>query len=64
MREQIYSFIAMELDSDEHLLWAGQPKQGIFFRKSEIMVTIASYLWGGGWIYWEYYVITHSSIVG
>ncbi|MDY0091675.1 MAG: hypothetical protein RBT80_03145 [Candidatus Vecturithrix sp.] len=58
MKKDIYSMIAMELDNNELLLWAGQPKQGIFFRKSDIVFTVVSYLWGGGWIYWEYHVMT------
>jgi len=50
--------LARELASNEHLLWAGRPRQGIFFRPSDAMMVPFSLLWCGFAIFWESSVVT------
>lgn len=43
-----HNLIQRELDANEQLLWAGQPKQGLVFRNTELFAIPFSILWGGG----------------
>ncbi len=40
------------LDSDEHLLWIGKPKQGLIFNKVDIFLIPFSFIWAGFPIHW------------
>jgi len=42
------------LDSNEKLIWSGQPKRGIIFRSADIFVIPFSILWCGFAIFWLY----------
>jgi hypothetical protein len=47
------STIKSELGEGEHLLWAGQPRQGVVFRSSALFMIPFSLFWGGFAIVWE-----------
>ncbi len=41
------------LDSDEHLLWSGQPKRGLRLQAQDVFVIPFSLMWCGFAIFWE-----------
>jgi len=41
------------LDSDEKLLWSGQPKQGLRLQAGDFVMIPFSLMWGGFAIFWE-----------
>ena len=58
MWEKPESTIKSELGTDEHLLWAGQPKQGVVLRGSDAFMIPFSLMWGGFAIFWEIMVLS------
>lgn len=50
--------IQKELDPRERLIWAGIPKQGVYFQSSDIVMVPLSLLWGGFAIFWEFMAVT------
>ena len=45
--------ISNELDENEQLIWAGQPRGGIVFRFFDIFMIPFSFMWGGFALFWE-----------
>ena len=52
MDYQLSSELQQHLDSNEKLIWSGQPRKGIVFRTSDIYVIPFSLLWCGFAIFW------------
>jgi hypothetical protein len=46
-----------ELDHGEHLHWSGRPRQGLYFRRSDIFLVPLSLVWGGFGLTWAYFVV-------
>lgn len=53
MPEAPDQFIRQHMDSEENLLWSGQPRQGILFRPQDLYLIPFSLMWGGFAILWE-----------
>jgi hypothetical protein len=53
--------IQRELESGERLIWAGQPLQGIRFRRSDMVMILFSLLWGGFALFWEWTAIQNDA---
>lgn len=52
------SILEKELNLNEHILWQGQPKQGIVFRPVDIFVVPFSLFWAGFVFNWQWSAIT------
>ncbi len=50
------SKLRAQLGLDEHLLWSGQPAQGIRFHPRDLVMVPFSLAWGGFAIFWEWSV--------
>jgi hypothetical protein len=49
--------VQSELRGGEKLLWAGQPLQGIRFRRADALLIPFTLLWAGFAVYWEWSVL-------
>lgn len=58
MMLSIEQVLRPELGCDERLVWSGAPKQGVFFRPSDLVAVPFSLMWGGFAVFWEYSVST------
>lgn len=50
---EIYQKVQAETVRGEKILWAGQPAQGIIFRKSDAFIIPFSLFWAGFAFFWE-----------
>jgi hypothetical protein len=58
MSEDFTDIFEAELEAQEHLLWSGQPQQGLMLRSSDMLLIPFSIMWGGFAIFWEVGVAT------
>jgi len=58
MKEKPAMVVQSVLDSGEDLLWSGQPRQGILFRKADYLLVPFSLLWGGVAIFGQYMALS------
>ena len=49
------------LSKDEQLIWTGRPRQGVFFRGSDIFMIPFSCMWCGFAIFWESMATGHGA---
>ena len=54
---EIENELQPHLDNNEKLAWAGRPKVGILFRRSDIFLIPFSLFWGGFAVVWETIVL-------
>lgn len=52
LNSDITNQFRFDLDAEERILWAGQPRQGIFFHPQDFIMIPFSLLWGGFAIFW------------
>ena len=57
MFQDAESALQEDLRRDEHLLWSGQPPQGIRLRTADAFMIPFSLMWGGFAIFWETSVV-------
>ncbi len=57
--ERARKVIAPELMRDENVIWAGQPKQGVYFSPADLLLIPFSLVWCSGAISWEVLVASH-----
>lgn len=46
-----------QMGPNEHLLWSGQPAQGLRLRASDAVMVPFSFMWGGFALFWEWSVL-------
>lgn len=57
MTKNLSSELKKHLNNTEILLWTGKPKQGIVFRKTDLLMIPFSLVWGGFSFFWQYSII-------
>jgi hypothetical protein len=61
MEYEAKQLILRELEAGERLLWAGQPRRGICFRKGDIFMIPFSLIWASFSIFWEIMAFSENS---